>query len=293
MKYEGIMTALVTPVIGDNVVDESAMKKLINYQLESGISGLVFLGGTGEYTALSKKERKRAIDIAVKNAGNKVPVIIGILEPGIADCIEIALYSKKVGADAIMVLTPYYVHPAQEGIIEFYKELNDAVDMPIILYNIPYRTSVNMLPETVEKLIDLIPNIVGIKECTPNLSQATDLIRLVGDRISVLCGEEFYAVAEFILGAHGAVMATANIIPDKWIHIFEMIKGGYVKEAVQTYLEFFPLFQSIFSEVNPGPLKKAMEMIGLPVGNSITPLQSPSDNTVTQLKDIMEKLDIH
>lgn len=292
MKYEGIMTALVTPILEDGRVDEEGLKELINFQVENDVQSLLILGGTGEYTALDSHQRKRVIDIALREVDGRLPVVVGILSPGVDDTVDMGLYAKSAGADSIMVVTPYYVHPEQRGIIEYYRILDEHIDMPILLYNIPYRTGVNILPETVEIMVGEIENIVGIKECHPSLGQVTELIKRVGDKISILCGEEFFALSEFILGAHGGVLASANIVPNVWVKLWEFVQQGKINEAVEIHLKYFPLFKAIFMETNPGPLKEAMKLLDLPSGVVKAPLLSPESKTIDILNDLIEELQL-
>ncbi|MGG4498483.1 4-hydroxy-tetrahydrodipicolinate synthase [Brevibacillus reuszeri] len=292
MKYNGIMTALVTPIDDRGIVDAESLQNLIQFQLKNNVSSLLVLGGTGEYSALSNAERQRAIDITVQEVNGKVPVVAGIIAPGIGDAIEFGLYAKCAGVDAIMPVTPYYVSPTQEGIMKYYQDLDTALDMPMFLYNIPYKTAVNLQPETVEYLVEKIPNIIGIKECSPNLGQFIDLTRRVGEKIYVLSGEEFLAMSEMVLGAHGAVMASANLVPDVWVKMWEHLQKGSVQEAVKLNTAYYPLFRAIFKEGNPGPLKTAMNMTGLLVGNVSTPLLHPSTETVNELTKVMKQLQL-
>ncbi len=292
MKYEGIMTALITPLLESGQVDEEGLKKLINFQVENKVQSILVLGGTGEYTALDINQRKKVIDIAVKEVDERLPVVVGILSPGLEETVDMGLYAKSAGADAILVVTPYYVHPEQRGIIDYYKMLDEQINMPILLYNIPYRTGVNILPETVETMVSEIENIVGIKECQPDLGQAAELIKRVGNKISILCGEEFLAVSEFILGAHGGILASANVIPNVWVRLWQLVQAGKIDEAVETYLKYFPLFKAIFMETNPGPLKEAMRLLGLPSGVVKAPLLSPNDKTKNVLNGLIEELQL-
>lgn len=292
MKFEGIMTALITPLHEDGRVDEQQLRELVRLQINNQVNSLLVLGGTGEYAALSNDERKRAIDIVVNETNKKIPVAVGILSTGLGDAIEIGQYAKAAGAEAILVVTPYYVIPNQQGIIDYYKKLDKAVDMPMLIYNIPYRTGVNALPETVEKLVEEIPNIIGIKECEPSFNQFTDLIRRVGDKITVLSGDEFLAVTEFIYGAKGAIMATANLIPDVWVKMWNLVNEGKIEEAVNMNIEYYPLFKAIFKETNPGPLKEALKMAGLPAGYLSTPLTAPNADTLEALKQAMRAMSL-
>jgi len=292
MKFEGIMTALVTPIDENGAVVEESLRELIRFQIKNQVQSILVLGGTGESVQLNLAERKRAVHIAVSETNGQLPVVVGLISPGLYDSIELGQYAKSAGADAILVVTPYYVHPTQEGIMDYYEKIDGAVGMPLILYNIPYRTSVNLLPETVEKLVAKLTNIVGIKECTPNIGQIVDLIRRVGDKIAVLSGEEFFAVSEFILGAKGAVLASANVIPDIWVKMWRLVNEKNYDAAVMLNQKYYPFFKAIFMEMNPGPLKAAMELISLPAEKLSTPLVAPSAATVSALKSTMKELGI-
>jgi 4-hydroxy-tetrahydrodipicolinate synthase len=170
--------------------------------------------------------------------------------------------------------------------------LAETTDLPLVLYNIPYRTGVNLLPETVARLSEAVPHLVGIKECTPNLGQAAELIRLVGDRLAVLSGEEYLALAEWLLGARGAILASANLVPQLWRSIWQHWEERDAAAARRAYLEILPLLQAIFAECNPGPLKTAMSMAGLPAGPVRLPLRQPQDETVARLREAMAGLQL-
>ncbi|MDO5115482.1 MAG: 4-hydroxy-tetrahydrodipicolinate synthase [Synergistaceae bacterium] len=283
-KLSGIYTALCTPV-KNGTVDKSALEKLICYVTDNGCKGIVVLGGTGEYCALSQKQRLEAVKAAVEIANGKVPVIAGVIGPGLPEAIEIGGLCKESGIDAIMAVTPYYVVANQDGIIDYYQSLMKAVSLPLVLYNIPYRTGVNMLPETVERLLDndKAGQIIGIKECTPNLGQALDLLNRVKDRISFLCGEEYLFLTEISCGGSGAILASSNLIPEIWVDLFETIKRGNLKRAHEIVLHTVPLLRQVFAETNPGPLKQAMKLIGIDCGDALSPLTTISDEVIERL----------
>ena len=291
-KFHGIMTALVTPLTKENTVDEPKMAKLVDFQIENGVSSLLVLGGTGEYPALTMEVRAQAVRTVVKAAAGRVPVVAGILEPGIGEAVKCGKLCKEAGADALLVLAPYYVHPTQEGIIDFFKKFDEELNMPFLLYNIPYRTYVNVLPETVEKLVDMLPNLVGMKECSPNFGQALEVIHRVGDRISVLSGEEFLCGGEILLGADGAVMATANLVPDVWVKIYNAAAEKNVDEVRALLKKYFPLFKLLFKEINPVPLKYAMGRIGIDAGEISIPLRAPSEGLQAEIDAELKKLGI-
>lgn len=286
------MTALVTPLTKNNAVDAAKMAKLIDFQIENGISSLLVLGGTGEYSALTVEERTEAVKAAVMAAAGRVPVVAGVLDPGIGEAVKCGKLFKAAGADALLVLTPFYVHPNQDGIIDFYKKFDQELDMPFLIYNIPYRTYVNILPETVEKLVDELPNVVGIKECSPSFGQALELIHRVGDRVSVLSGEEFLCGGEMLLGADGAVMATANLVPDVWVKVYKAVVAKDISEVRSLLKTYFPLFKLMFKEINPGPLKYAMARIGIDAGELSIPLKAPSPALKAEIDAKMKALGI-
>src|SRR5699024_7208227 len=283
--YEGIMTALITPLNEEKKVDKESLEKLIEYQINNNVNSLLILGGTGEYTSLNNEQKKEVIDESVRIVNNRVPIIVGLIEPGVGNTIKMGMYAKKSGADALMIVTPYYVSPEQQGIIEYYKTLDQSLNMPILLYNIPHKTNVNMLPETVHSIVNNTKNIVGIKECTENFGQMTEVINLVGDKIKVLAGEEFAAVPSMIFGAKGAVMASANIIPDKWVELYKMINDNKISDAIKQNKEYFPLFKAIFREGNPGPLKSLLDQNGLSLSELNLPLIKPTEETKNILKN--------
>lgn len=292
MKFDGIMTALITPLDENNCVIEANLRELIRFQISNGVHSILVMGGSGEYIQMTMGERKRVIDIAADEIKGKVPLVVGILEPGLAPSIELSLYAKAAGADAILVVTPYYISPNQDGMVAYFRKIDSAVNMPMLLYNVPKRTNNTLLPATVERMVNEMPNIVGIKECTPSIAQVLELIRRVGDKIAVLSGEEFFAVSEMILGARGAVMASANVIPDVWVKLYDLIQAHKYEEAVKMNNRYFPLFQAIFAEANPGPLKEAARIRHLPAGYTSLPLGNLKESTVQMLRSTMKELGV-
>ena len=287
MNFQGILTALVTPMDEQFQVDEAKLRQLVNIQIDSGIHGLVMLGGTGEYAALSAEERQRAVRIAKEEAAGRVPVVAGVLEPGFGECLKACKAFDSMGVDALLVLTPFYLSPSQPGIIDYFQRIDQAVNTPIILYNIPYRTSVNMTPDTVETIVNTTKNVVGIKECSPDLGQNIDLLRRLGSRISVLSGEEFLAASVMTYGACGGIIATANVLRKVWLELYEKSVAGQYKEATDIVKQYIPLFKALFREANPGPIKYAMRKLGLPAGLASTPIPAePSQET----RDLIDRL---
>lgn len=268
------------------------MEKLIDHVLDNGSSGLVVLGGTGEYCAMSMEQRMDAVKMVVTANRHRTPVVAGIIGPGLAEAIEVGDRCKKLGVDALMVVTPYYVIANQQGIMDYYEAVMKAVNLPLVLYNIPYRTSVNMLPETVERLIDRdkAGQIIGIKECCQNMGQALELLTRVKGRISFLCGEEFLFLTEIACGGDGAILATSNLIPQIWTDLFKIIKAEDLRRASDIVCHLIPLLRQVFAESNPGPLKHAMKMIGIDCGDAMSPLTSVSPEVMSALQVELKKL---
>ncbi|MDD4757112.1 MAG: 4-hydroxy-tetrahydrodipicolinate synthase [Prolixibacteraceae bacterium] len=290
-KIKGIYTALCTPVINGKV-NEKAIDKLVNFVIENRTAGLVALGGTGEYCALTDEQRIDTIKMTISANKGRVPVVAGIIGPGLPEAISMGNKCEELGVDAIMVVTPYYVVANQQGIYEYYMEIMKNVDLPLVLYNIPYRTGVNMLPETVERLLDNDKKgqIVGMKECCPNMGQVLELLSKVKERTSVLTGEEFLFFQEVSCGAKGGILATSNLLPGLWADLFDLIAAGELEKASEVVIKVTPLLRLIFSESNPGPLKEAMRMIDIDCGDPLLPLVKPSNTTVASLEKELKKL---
>lgn len=286
--YEGIMTPLITPLDADGRVAADQLRKLVARQVAAGVTSILVLGGTGEYSALDEDQRRRAIDLAVEAAGGSVPVVAGILAPGLGDAVVTAKYARAAGVDALMVLAPFYVRPTHGGFVDYFERFDAAVDMPFLLYNIPHKTSVNLEPATVEAIVDAVPNVVGIKECATDLGQFLELVHRVGGRIDVLSGEDHLGVPEMVLGAKGAVMASANLVPEFWVEAHRLIRSDRIAEAVREFHRHLPLFRGLFMEGNPAPLKAAMSMVGDVPAHVSTPLRPISDRTRDVLRGELE-----
>ena len=292
LDLSGIMTALVTPLKADGTVDEQALTKLIDYQIDHKVNSLLLLGGTGEYTSMTMAERLRAVDLTVKAVKGRVPLVVGVLETGIGECLNFCSYCKKAGADAMLVLTPFYIMGTQDALADFYLELDRKVDMPILIYNIPYRTNVNVLPDTVLRLSKEMKNLIGIKECA-SMTQAMEVLLKVGDKINVLTGDEFSAVSLMAMGVKGAVMATANVVPDAWVQMYQLVKEGKIQQAMAMSLDYFPLFKALFSENYISPLKYAMDKAGIPWGEAkLLPLLEARDDTKAWVDREMKRLGV-
>jgi 4-hydroxy-tetrahydrodipicolinate synthase len=218
-----------------------------------------------------------------------VPVVAGVLSPGFKESVQAANDFAAAGAVGVMLVTPYYVTPTQEGIREYFRAFAQEVPVPVMLYEIPYRTGIAMKAETIAQMAD-DRSIIGMKACNPDFNQFARVIGLVGDRISVMSGEEPFFATHVAMGARGGVLATANMVPKIWQEIFALASAGNLKGALVRQQQLLPLLDAAFAETNPGPLKEAMAMVGLPVGHVLRPLQRPRPETMEKLQAAVRAL---
>jgi 4-hydroxy-tetrahydrodipicolinate synthase len=281
-NFDGLYTAIVTPLKADGALDVAGLKKLVRYQLDAGASGIVPIGGTGEYTAFSREERKQIVAACVEEAGDK-PVIPGVLSTGFKDAVEAGKDFTEAGAAAVMTVTPYYAPGTQAGMREYFKAFRDAVDLPVMLYQIPRRTTVAMTAEGVQAMAE-DGTIIGMKFSSYDMPEFIKTVKYAGDKIAVLSGEEPLFATHVALGAKGGVLASASIYPKIWLEIFALAKANKLQEALKLQDKVDPVLDSIFLETNPGPLKHYMNLAGMDVGGVRLPLQAPSAETVAKLE---------
>ncbi len=258
--YKGSIVAIVTP-FKDGRVDEKAFCELIDWHISSNTSAIVPCGTTGESATLDYDEHYRVIEIAVKAVNKRIPVIAGTGANSTDETIMITRKARELGADGALLVAPYYNKPTQEGIYRHYRAVAEAVDMPIVLYNVPGRTAVNILPHTVARLAE-ISNIVAIKEATGDMRQVSEIIRLCGDRITVISGDDFTTLPLLALGGKGVISVTANIAPREVSDMCRLWEEGSLDEARAMHYRLEPLNQAMFIETNPIPVKTALALMG-------------------------------
>lgn len=283
--FQGSMVALVTP-FKDGRVEEVKLRELVEFQIKNGTDVLIPCGTTGESPTLNHDEHKRVIELTVEAVKRRVPVVAGTGSNSTAEAIDLTRYAKKVGADGALVVLPYYNKPTQQGLIAHCRAIADAVDLPLILYNIPGRTGINMLPETLAVLADH-PNIVGMKEATGNLEQMTQDIILCGDKLSFLSGDDTLTLPLMAVGGRGVISVVANIVPRDVADLTRAFLGGDWKRAREIHLKLFPLCQAMFYETNPIPVKTAMALMGMIGGELRMPLCPMSEANLNKLKAAM------
>jgi 4-hydroxy-tetrahydrodipicolinate synthase len=260
--FKGSIVALITPMRADGSLDEDGYARLVEWQIAQGTQGLVPVGTTGESPTLTHAEHQRAIEIAVEAAGRRVPVIAGAGSNSTAEAISLAIHAKRRGADAIMAVTPYYNKPTQEGLYLHYMAIAEAADLPMIVYNIPSRSVVDMTPETMARLARH-PNIVGVKDATANLARPLHTRRACGPDFAQLSGEDHTVLPFLAAGGHGCISVTANIAPRRCADLHQAWAEGRVADAIAIQDRLLPVHDAMFCESNPVPVKYAASLLGL------------------------------
>jgi len=284
--FKGSMVAIVTP-FRNGKVDEKALGELIEFQIKNGTDVIVPCGTTGESATLSHEEHRRVVEFTVKTVNKRVPVVAGAGSNSTSETIDLANYAKKAGADGVLLITPYYNKPTQEGLFLHFKKVTETVDIPIILYNVPGRTSVNMLPATVARL-RAFRNIVGIKEATGDLKQISELIRLCGRDFDVISGDDFTTLPMLAIGGTGAISVTANIVPADAAAMFDNFFAGKREEALTYHFKMEPLHSLMFVETNPIPVKTSLAMMGKIAEEFRLPLCPMADANKDKLKKALK-----
>ncbi|WP_374667084.1 4-hydroxy-tetrahydrodipicolinate synthase [Ramlibacter sp.] len=291
-RYRGIFTATCTPIDATGRVVASVARAHVEAQLASGITGLLPIGGTGEFTALDDAQRIAMLEVTVEAAAGRVPVVASVLHPGLQDTIRAARDYLRAGADSVMIVTPFYSRPTQQGMVDYFRRVSDAVDGDMVLYEIPYRTGVSLLPETVERIVSQT-RTVAMKACNPDLHQQMRVAQAVGNRIAILSGEESVFPLHVAMGAVGGMLASSNLLPRAWCQIFSLAERGDLTAAMALHARLQPIIEALYSEPNPGPIKAALRLLDLDHGAVIEPLVPASDACVEQLRQVLKNaLDI-
>ena len=283
--FKGSYVALITP-FKDGAVDEAAFVKLVERQIEQGTHGLVPCGTTGESPTLSHDEHKRVVELCIETAGGRVPVIAGAGSNNTREAIELTAFAKKAGADAVLSVTGYYNKPSQDGIYAHFKAVNDAVDIPIILYNIPARTIVDISLETMTRLSGL-KNIVGVKDATANLARVSLQRAAMGPEFCQLSGEDATALGFNAHGGTGCISVTANIAPALCARFQNAMLAGDFAKALDIQDRLMPLHHALFLDPNPAPVKYAMNLLGLCANELRLPLTPASAATQETVRSAM------
>ncbi len=284
---EGAMVAIVTP-FKNGKVDEEALKELIEWQIKAGTHCIVPCGTTGESATMSHEEHMRVVELTVETVRGRVPVIAGTGSNSTEETIMLTKHAKKAGADAALVITPYYNKPTQEGLYQHFMAVAKECKFPMILYNVPGRTSVNMLPETVARCAKDSKYVIGIKEATGNLKQVTDVIRLCPRNFIVLSGDDPTAFPTMAIGGKGVISVTSNVMPKEMAAMMNASLSGNYEKARKLHYKLFPLFGAMFYETNPVPAKTALAMMGkIPSDEVRLPLAPMNESNRERLKEVL------
>jgi 4-hydroxy-tetrahydrodipicolinate synthase len=257
--FSGAIVAIVTPFL-NGAIDEAAFRELIEFQIANGTKGIVPCGTTGESATLTHEEHKRVIEIAVEQAAGHVPVIAGTGSNNTEEAISLTRHAKKAGADAVLMISPYYNKPTQEGIYRHFEKVARSVDIPIIVYNIPGRTASNIEPSTIARLSG-VDNVVGVKEASGSMKQITDIIGMCGDDFTVLSGEDYLTFPLLCVGGKGVISVASNVCPRRMADLCELFFQNKIEEARRLYYDLLPLLHGLFVETNPAPVKAALAMM--------------------------------
>ena len=289
--FKGMATAIVTPMTADGI-DYDALGRFLEFQIENGINAIVVMGTTGENATIEYADQKEIIRFTVEKVAKRVPVIAGTGTNNTAHVLHNTKNACEVGADAILVVTPYYNQATQNGLYEHFKTVADASTVPVILYNVPGRTGCNLLPKTVARLAEH-PNIVGIKEATGNMAQMVEIMHLCGDKIDVYSGEDALTVPMMAMGGAGTISVLSNVAPREAVAMTDACLAGDYAAAAKMQCDLLPLINALFSEVNPIPAKAGVSALGFGAENLRLPLTPMEDGTRAKLYEEMRKLGIN
>jgi len=288
--FEASIVAIVTP-FKNGELDETKLKELIEFQIENGTKGIVPCGTTGESPTLSYEEHERVIDLTVETVGGRVSVIAGSGSNSTAEALRLTKHAKEAGADAALVITPYYNRPTQRGLYEHYMKLADSIDIPIIIYNVPSRTGTDILPETLAKLSEH-PNIVGLKDATGQVKRASQAVNMCGEDFVVLSGDDINTLPIMAVGGKGVISVAANVAPARVAEMCDSALEGNFAKARKIHHELLPLFLDLFLETNPIPVKTALKLMGMLNGEMRLPLAPMSQENSEKLKQTLRKCNL-
>ncbi|QAT41097.1 4-hydroxy-tetrahydrodipicolinate synthase [Clostridium sp. JN-9] len=281
--FKGSGVAIVTP-FNENGVNFDKLKELIEFQIKNGTDAVIICGTTGEASTMTEQERKDTIKFTIDTVNKRIPVIAGTGSNSTAAAVSFSKWAESAGADAVLVITPYYNKTTQKGLVQHFKAVADSISLPIIIYNVPSRTGLNILPETLLKLVNTCKNIAAVKEASGNISQIAQIKALCGDKLDIYSGNDDQIIPILALGGIGVISVLANIIPSQVHNICDLYLKGHTKEALQIQLDTLALTNALFIETNPIPVKTAMNLMGMEVGNLRLPLCEMTEKGLTVLK---------
>jgi len=286
--FEGVITALVTPFRRD-LLDEDALRRLVDEQIAAGVDGLVPVGTTGESPTLNSEEHIRVIEVVIEAAAKRVPVIAGTGSNSTHEAIELSVAAKRAGADGLLLVTPYYNRPGQEHMYRHFRAIMQATSLPTVVYNVPTRTASDLLPETIARLAEM-PELVGVKEATGSALRASQVIARVGHKVAVLSGDDATAFPLFALGGRGVISVVSNVAPALMSAMWDAAAAGDWNKARQLHYRLLPLSEGLFVEANPIPVKAALAMMGRMTEEIRPPLYPLAETYRAKLRSQLDEL---
>lgn len=288
MQVTRLFTAMVTPYNEDLEINYEKASEIARHLADNGSDGIIVAGTTGESPVLSKEEKLQLLETVKKAVGDRVQVWAGTGSYNTKESIQLSMQAEKLGADGIMLVTPYYNKPSQEGLYLHFKSIAEKVSIPVMLYNVPGRTSCNLLPETIKRLVE-IDNIVAIKEASGNMDQVSLLSTLIQDKATIYSGDDSLTLPIMSLGGHGVVSIASHIIGNDIKEMIDSFVAGNIKKATVIHLKLFPIFKGLFITTNPIPVKEALNMLGMNVGGFRLPLTNATPQEKETIKELLQK----
>ena len=290
--FTGSAVAIITPMNADGSINYDEFKRIIDDQIAGGTDAIVVCGTTGEASTMTHEEHIETIRVCCEHVNHRVPVIAGTGSNCTATSVYLSQEAEKAGADAVLLVSPYYNKATQAGLIKHFGDTAASISIPVILYNIPSRTGVNILPETVKKLVDTYDNIVAIKDATGNVGQTATMAALCGDKLDIYSGDDNMITPILALGGKGVISVLSHLAPKDTHDIVDKFLSGKVQESIDLQLRYIPLIADLFCEVNPIPVKTAMGMLGYNVGPTRSPLTPMEAAHAENMKNELKKLGI-
>lgn len=288
LHLKGVIPAVITPFDEAGKLDLKGLQINLRFLMNQKVHGVMVNGCTGEAASLSREERVQVIKTAVKEANGKIPVVAGTGAPSTRDTLDFTMDAYEAGANAAMIVTPFFLIPNEEGLMKHYKTISDNVDIPIVLYHIPQHTGVYLSPEKMAKLCEKIPNMAAIKDSYGNVGEFAQTVKLAGDKVSILTGGDDILLPAFAAGAHGTIIALGNIAPGMAVELFESVQKGELKKAQDIYVKLLPIASAISTSTNfPAPVKAAIQLLGRPAGPPRSPIVPVKDDVKEKLREAL------
>lgn len=287
--FNGSIVAMITPFDEQNRIDEEGIKRLVEFHIKNGTNAIVPCGTTGESPTLTHEEHKKVIELTIKAVAGRIPVIAGTGSNSTAEALDLTSSARDMGADGVLLVIPYYNKPTQKGLYEHFKTIAEQVDIPAIIYNIPSRAGVNLLPSTLAELAGL-KNIVAVKEASGNLEQMAEILYLCGEKLTLLSGDDKIILPVMSIGGKGVISVLANILPAEVSALVKAFQEGDYEESLKIFQTIvYPLSRAMFYETNPIPVKTAVRLMGLPAGPLRLPLTDMEESNLKKLKEDLKR----